>query len=294
MAINRADSTTTTQATFIESYIDNLSTLPNEIRRHFELMRELDKEGAHVQKELEESERKLAAEMKRKGSRQTEGMFDGALLEVAAKRQKAKQMADEKVQIAEQASADVDIHLDRLDAELSAFEHFLKTSGEFLKTHGANVGDPVACRPQNQSSDPDASGEGEREWILARVQSYDILTGLYTVSDEDDASKQYTVEEGLTVVLEGERIAKGEQVFAVYPDTTSFYPAVVTSVPRKSAGSVAATGPAAAALVCTVQFVDDVDESLGPGITPDRQVPLRHLFRRPHAADTDNNGDASP
>jgi len=292
MAINRTDSTTTTQATFIESYIDNLSTLPNEIRRHFELMRELDKEGAHVQEELEESERKLAAEIKRKGNRQTEGMFDGALLEVATKRQKAKQMADEKVQIAEQASADVDIHLDRLDAELLAFEHFLKTSGEFLKTHGANVGDPVACRPQNPS-DPD--GEGEREWILARVQGYDILTGLYTVSDEDDASKQYTVEEGLTVVLEtGERIGKGEHVFAVYPDTTSFYPAVVTSVPRKSAGSVAATGPAAAALVCTVQFVDDVDESLGPGITPDRQVPLRHLFRRPHAADMDNNGDASP
>jgi non-homologous end joining protein Ku len=46
------------------------------------------------------------------------------------------------------------------------------------------------------------------EWILSRVKAYNIQTGMYTVIDADDNTKNYTVSEAQTVVLEGERIGK--------------------------------------------------------------------------------------
>jgi len=76
-------------------------------------------------------------------------------------------------------------------------------------------------------------------------------------------------------------------------DTTSFYPAVTTSVPKRAANSASASGggsggvvpPSAGAVgglsngyTCTVQFVDDQDET---GRVPDRLVPLRYIFKRP-------------
>ena len=183
-------------ATFIEDYIDSLSSLPNEIRRHFELMRSLDREGAEVLGELEEAERVALAEA-RKGKRMSaDGATEAAIAEVQAKRIKARQMADEKVQIAEQALVDCDIHIERLDNELDKFEEFLKTSGEFSNT-GAQPGEQVAAMLDD-------------EWILARVKDYNITTGMYTVMDEDDSAKTYDVAEAMTVVLDGERIAKGE------------------------------------------------------------------------------------
>jgi hypothetical protein len=55
------------------------------------------------------------------------------------------------------------------------------------------------------------------EWILARVVAYDITLGVYTVVDEDDVSKSYDVAEAATHLLDTDRVAKGEPVFAVYP-----------------------------------------------------------------------------
>mmetsp|Transcript_13953 Transcript_13953/g.33074 ORF Transcript_13953/g.33074 Transcript_13953/m.33074 type:complete len:275 (-) Transcript_13953:41-865(-) len=255
-------------STFIEDYVENISSLPHEIRRHFELMRDLDKEGAKVISDLEESERRVLADM-RKTRRVSENVVESALSEISSKRRKAQQCVDEKVQIAEQACADCDIHIDRLDTELAKFEDFLRTSGEFTSASAA-PGDQVAAKNK------------EDEWILARVQDYSIQTGTYVLVDEDDADASFEVPEALTVLLDGDRLSKGEEVFAVYPDTTSFYEGVVTSVPRRSAALHAAPGSAAhMALTCTVQFNDDVDET---GTTPDRVVPVRYVFRRPEAA----------
>ena len=63
----------------------------------------------------------------------------------------------------------------------------------------------VAARPEDD------------EWILARVQSYDITTGVYTVVDEDDVSKTFEVAEAATHLLDTDRVTKGEPVFAIYP-----------------------------------------------------------------------------
>lgn len=66
-----------------------------------------------------------------------------------------------------------------------------------------------------------------------------------------------------------ERVSKGDAVYAVYPDTTSFYPATV----------VQGTGNRKSPVVL-VHFVDDADEF---GITHDKAVPLQHIMLPPTA-----------
>lgn len=80
------------------------------------------------------------------------------------------------------------------------------------------------------------------------------------------------------VILSGvDKLSKGDVVFAVYPDTTSFYQASVVQAPRKHAASQGA-GNAASALFVLLNFVDDSDEF---GVTHDKAVPLKHVIYPP-------------
>lgn len=79
--------------------------------------------------------------------------------------------------------------------------------------------------------------------------------------------------ESQVVVLGGvERLSRGDVIFAVYPDTTSFYQATVVQPPRKAQGG---------SLFVTVNFVDDSDEH---GITHEKAVILKHVMRPPIGA----------
>ena len=66
--------------------------------------------------------------------------------------------------------------------------------------------------------------------------------GFYDIADMDDASKRYYLSESKVIVLssdieEMKRLSRGEEVLAVYPDTTSFYPATVAGGLKKVAGT---------------------------------------------------------
>jgi SAGA-associated factor 29 len=66
------------------------------------------------------------------------------------------------------------------------------------------------------------------------------------------------------------RFAKGDDVFAIYPETTSFYPGNITQMPKR-ANLQPGEDPQA-----FVQFQDDMDEF---GVTPQRPVPLHLIFK---------------
>jgi len=154
---------------YLEEYVETISAMPNEIRRHFELMRALDKEAGSLKREVDEMEKKIVSDTKRRkrdnsGSSQE---VETARETLASKRQRAHQMAGEKVQISEQAYNLAENYINKLDLELGKFEEHLRTSGEFSAS-GASPGDQVAAKP-------------DEEWILARVQEYDINSGFYTV-----------------------------------------------------------------------------------------------------------------
>ena len=79
-------------------------------------------------------------------------------------------------------------------------------------------------------------------------------------------------ESQVTVLGDLERLSKGDPVFAVYPDTTSFYQAKVAQSLRKSAGG---------GTFVMVNFVDDSDEH---GVTHDKAVLLQHIMPPPYGA----------
>jgi hypothetical protein len=83
--------------------------------------------------------------------------------------------------------------------------------------------------------------------------------------------KVFDLPDSQVIVLTGAPVSKGDVVFAVYPDTTSFYQATVVQAPRKGS-----TGQ-----FVMVNFMDDSDEF---GITHDKAVPLAHIMPPPNKA----------
>ena len=96
------------------------------------------------------------------------------------------------------------------------------------------------------------------------------------------------------VILGGlKSLSRGEIIYAVYHDTTSFYQATVVQPPRKIASnstasgstiagvnnSATATTPSGSSTFVMVHFVDDGDEH---GITHDKAVSMKHVMLPPY------------
>lgn len=80
----------------------------------------------------------------------------------------------------------------------------------------------------------------------------------------------FTLPESQVVILGNlKNLNRGDTVFAVYPDTTSFYQATIVQASRKVSGGGS---------FVVVNFVDDSDEH---GITHDKAVLLQHVMRPP-------------
>ncbi|KAL7475827.1 hypothetical protein ACHAW6_001727 [Cyclotella cf. meneghiniana] len=103
------------------------------------------------------------------------------------------------------------------------------------------------------------------EWILAKIISYDKSSRVYTLSDEDvESDKVYHIPASRVVVLnKNSNYTRGDSVYAVYPDTTSFYLATVSSVKNN---------------FVMVHFRDDGDEH---GVTHEKAVPVWLVMRVP-------------
>lgn len=85
----------------------------------------------------------------------------------------------------------------------------------------------------------------------------------------------FTLPESQVVILGHgglESTRKGDVIYAVYPDTTSFYQATVVQGPKKIAGGEP---------FVLVHFKDDGDEN---GITHDKTVLTKHIMRVPYGA----------
>lgn len=140
----------------------------------------------------------------------------------------------------------------------------LRDTGTF-ESLGADPGTEVALRPDVYA---------ENEWILGRVLNFYRDTGYYDIADLDDISKRYFLSESQVLVLPHElhelkKLSRGDEVLAVYPDTTSFYPATVVQPPKRTSGSE----------FINVQFVDDTDDF---GQVAVRLIALKNVIKVPN------------
>mmetsp|Transcript_1276 Transcript_1276/g.2077 ORF Transcript_1276/g.2077 Transcript_1276/m.2077 type:complete len:256 (+) Transcript_1276:186-953(+) len=247
-------------STFLEDFVNSTELLPNDVRRNFELMRELDRDGSEALRQCEEAEKQYIRDINLKKITNP-GEPSHEMENINSLREKAKQKIDEKVAIASQTLELVESFVRKMDTDNALFESLLRASGEF-ESIGAQKGQDVAAQPVVFG-----------DWILGSVQSYSMDTGYYDIIDADD-SKRYVLPESQVIILDlpesSKKLSKGESVLAVYPDTTAFYQAIVSQAPRRSAMGAEPS--------VTLQFVGDADET---GQTPHRVVPLRHVVRPP-------------
>ncbi|CAM9842400.1 unnamed protein product [Discosporangium mesarthrocarpum] len=272
MAYRGPSSQSQEEPTYVDDFMDAVANVPNDIKRNYILIRTLDKSAQSIMTDLDGLQKTLLSEGAQKIEiRGKEGQdfdpkaeVDNPVLmsKIRTMQASLKQIVDEKVAIADQTKQIVEQQLQVLTTSLQNFEQTLQNTGEFDMV-GAGPGDAVAIQ-----LDP-----GDEQWILARVLQYYPDVGNYKVMDEDDNSKTYELPEQQVIPLEGrqERLAKGDEVLAVYTDTTSFYQATVMIPPRRGA-NIGNGGMA------HVQFVDDADEF---GVTPARPVPAKHVLKKP-------------
>ncbi|KAL7566748.1 hypothetical protein ACA910_017796 [Epithemia clementina (nom. ined.)] len=283
--------------TYLEGLIEGLTTLPNEVRRNLELMKDLDKSSGGKADELmklqeqylQQIQQKLARTRVVKDSRSgaviglqllddptvvpedafiptNDELFDytydpNLYARIQKSQQECLQKAEEKVAVAQQTYELIDANVRRLDRDLEAMEELLQASGEFNSGATARPDDLAACQVSPGS-----------EWILAKVLDHDPNTGMYQLADEDvESNKIFNLPAQQVKVLHStEKLRSGDTVYAVYPDTTSFYQATVVQAPRRQG----ATG----ASFVMVQFQDDADEF---GITHTKPIPLKHVMPPP-------------
>jgi hypothetical protein len=278
--------------TYLEAFIETLSTLPHEVRRNMDLIKDLDKASGVRGETLRQLQQQYIHQAEDKmmqlelveredgthGVRVIDGTeviipttyelveyVQNAELErqIQQAQEDCLQKADEKIAIAQQALDRIDAVCQRLDHDLGAMELLLQNTGDFQsqETKTAKPNDLAACQITPES-----------EWILAKVVTFDPQTGVYKLADEDvESNKLFTLPESQVIILYAiEKLRAGDSVYAVYPDTTSFYPATVVQAPRK-----------ASTPFVTVNFVDDSDEF---GVTHDKFVPLKYTMPPPYGS----------
>lgn len=190
--------------TYLEAFVESLTTLPYQVRRNLELVQDLDgsyQNGLAQLQELytayiQQAEEKIlqleVAPMEhgpgvrviRKDGEPAPVIIPttaefmeythdaSAMRQIQALQAECMQKADEKVYVARQAYEWIDAVVDRLDDDLQALSKLLQAQGEFQQETVAQPNDLAACQVGN-------------EWILAKVLEFDNKTRTYKLIDED-------------------------------------------------------------------------------------------------------------
>lgn len=118
-------------------------------------------------------------------------------------------------------------------------------------------------------------------WILGNIIDYDPHRDVYEVQDEDETSRIMHLSSREVRKLDDStsQHRKGDSVLCVFPETTSFYRAIVAKNPKPPLH-----GNSGWELI--VRFEDDEDDS---GHAPPRRVPGRFALRRSDVEDDEDD-----
>ena len=133
-----------------------------------------------------------------------------------------------------------------------------------------------------------AKSNEDGSWILGNVLEYNPVTQMYLVQDEDDVSRviSLTYDDVRRLDDSSASLRRGDSVLAVFPETTSFYRAVVVKTPKTSGSNSNNSSSGNGEVV--VKFEDDEDEA---GRNPARRVPARFVLRRSDVEEGDDSED---
>jgi len=92
----------TVETTYLEQFMDSIELLPNDVRRDFELMKELDRDAIDANRELIEAQNSMLTKLRSGKRKKSDGtQSDELMKDIEYKRSRAKQKQDEKVAVAQ-------------------------------------------------------------------------------------------------------------------------------------------------------------------------------------------------
>ncbi|XP_064642996.1 inhibitor of growth protein 5-like [Lineus longissimus] len=147
-------------AMYLEHYLDSLESLPMELQRNFNLMRDLDTRSQDVITEVDSMVDCYMTTVKRLSpDKRTEQITD-----IQKLFQKSREFGDDKVQLAMQTYEMVDKHIRRLDSDLARFEAELKEKAVSAKS---------GVVPGGGTSEPEKGKKGDKKKKKNQKDDYD-------------------------------------------------------------------------------------------------------------------------
>eukprot|EP00252_Welwitschia_mirabilis_P026338 TRINITY_DN8626_c0_g1_i1.p1 TRINITY_DN8626_c0_g1~~TRINITY_DN8626_c0_g1_i1.p1 ORF type:complete len:231 (-),score=55.07 TRINITY_DN8626_c0_g1_i1:745-1437(-) len=151
--------------TFLEEFINNIASLPSELHRNYELMRELDMQLQELQRQNEERCEHEIEEIRR-GAESGNITPDASVFrfsdEVLAEQKDCSAIADEKVALAVEAYDLVDGHIQRLDKYMKRFDEELRRERERELSGGAAAPDHSVDSSGRQGRGHDTGKAGRK------------------------------------------------------------------------------------------------------------------------------------
>ncbi|EGC34523.1 hypothetical protein DICPUDRAFT_48259 [Dictyostelium purpureum] len=138
------------KGTYLENYLDTISTLPSELNRNFALIRELDYRSYELVDKIEKLKNNLLV-----NTNSTRKVIHNLTDEKSSKQIKNElkqilEYSDEKVELSNQTYELIDRHIRKLDADLKKFEVELETMEEEKKKKKSKQASASETTQQNK------------------------------------------------------------------------------------------------------------------------------------------------
>ncbi|KYR01094.1 PHD zinc finger-containing protein [Tieghemostelium lacteum] len=115
------------KGTYLENYLESISTLPIEVNRSFALIKELDLRTNELVEKLEKAKTNLVMTTNQTKRTAMEYIDERNIKKIQNDIKNVLEYADEKVELANQTYELIDRHIRRLDIDLKKFESELET-----------------------------------------------------------------------------------------------------------------------------------------------------------------------
>ena len=145
-------------AMYLEHYLDSLETLPMELQRNFNLMRDLDTRSQEVLKEIDNMADSYLTSVKKLSPEKRSQKLD----EIQELFSKSKEYGDDKVQLSMQTYELVDKHIRKLDSDLARFEAELKDKA-LSGTKGSDKSERKKKKMQDKELDDEIPKKKKRK-----------------------------------------------------------------------------------------------------------------------------------
>lgn len=234
----------------LEEFLLGIEMLPSEMRRGLALMRKLDDstdnwqlKSSQLETELLKRAYALAAkhDSGKKSSSVSSSLSkladgtDPTLKEILSLFDRSICNADEKLQVSFQLSDLMECHFESLRSSIGKVNSGVNVGRDSRFSPGATVAAQIF---------DDTSDTAEPSYILGHIVRFDPENDLWIIADADteETTEHHSVtEDQITELLdlpfsELPKYKKGDEIMALYPQTTTFYKAEVQMPPKRGGG----------------------------------------------------------